>query len=227
MCARVVCVCSIWTDVKLLIGFHYFAGGLEPICLSSPTKLWHFGGWVVWSTTCTCKTQFELLTKLLHCVVSTLHGCHNLYCMHQNLPQIFAETISPTVLWFFDIFSPRSCRRWTMGHFGKQSPKHYLGFQHAGHHSMDSGFNYVWQYRMPYIVFEKYLMRLFYSSNNLDWFACFRIQFLPDHIMIHSCLVWFPWWLRHGAMEPLEATLFRWVLTDLNSEFTHFNLVIR
>ena len=32
-------------------------------------------------------------------------------------------------------------------------------------------------------------MRLFYSSNNLDWFACFRIQFLPDHIMIHSCLV--------------------------------------
>ena len=52
----------------------------------------------------TCKTQFELLTKLLHCVVSTLHGCHNLYCMHQNLPQIFAETISPTVLWFLTYF---------------------------------------------------------------------------------------------------------------------------
>jgi len=42
---------------------------------------------------------------------------------------------------------------------------------------------------MPYIVCEKYLMWLFYSSNNLGWFACFRIQFLPDHIMIHSCLV--------------------------------------
>ena len=42
---------------------------------------------------------------------------------------------------------------------------------------------------MPYIVFEKYLMWLFYSSNNLGWFACFRIQFLPDHIMIHSCRV--------------------------------------
>ena len=134
-----VCVCTIWTDVKLLIGFHYFAGGLEPICLSSPTKLWHFGGWVVWSTTCTCKTQFELLTKLLHCIVSTLHGCHNLYCMHQNLPQIFAETISPTVLWFFDIFSPRSCRRRTLGLFGKQSPKQFFGFQHAGQNSMESG----------------------------------------------------------------------------------------
>ena len=33
---------------------------------------------------------------------------------------------------------------------------------------------------MPYIVFEKYLMWLFYSSNNLGWFACFRIQFLPE-----------------------------------------------
>ena len=28
-----------------------------------------------------------------------------------------------------------------------------------------------------------------FISNDLDWFACFRIQFLPDHIMIHSCLV--------------------------------------
>ena len=38
--------------------------------------------------------------------------------------------------------------------------------------------------------------------------------------MIHSYLVWFLWWLRHGAIGPIEATL-------LNSEFTHFNLVIR
>ena len=34
--------------------------------------------------------------------------------MHQNLPQIFAETISPTVLWFFlsifaEIMSPTNC----------------------------------------------------------------------------------------------------------------------
>ena len=48
--------------------------------------------------------RFELLIKLLHCVVSNLHGCHNLYCMHQNLPQIFAETISPTVLCFLTYF---------------------------------------------------------------------------------------------------------------------------
>ena len=24
---------------------------------------------------------------------------------------------------------------------------------------------------------------------------------------IISCLVWFPWWLRHGAMDPLEGTM--------------------
>ena len=24
--------------------------------------------------------------------------------------------------------------------------------------------------------------------------------------MIHSCLVWFLWWLRHGAIGPIEAT---------------------
>ena len=28
-----------------------------------------------------------------------------------------------------------------------------------------------------------------FRSKDLGWFACFRIQFLPDHIMIHSCLV--------------------------------------
>ena len=47
-------------------------------------------------------------------------------------------------------------------------------------------------------------------------------------IMIHSYLVWFLWWLRHGAIGPSEATSFVGSMsTDLNSEFTHFNLVIR
>ena len=46
--------------------------------------------------------------------------------------------------------------------------------------------------------------------------------------MIHSCLVWFPWWLRHGAMDPIEGTSFVGLMsTDLTSEFTQFNLVIR
>ena len=82
--------------------------------------------------------------------------------LHQNLPQIFAETISPTVLWLFDIFSPRSCRRRTLGLFGNNRRNIIWDFQHAGQNSMDSGFNYVWQYWMLYIVFEKYLMWLLY-----------------------------------------------------------------
>ena len=54
---------------------------------------------------------------------------------------------------------------------------------------VESGLNSVGQYRMLFIVFEKYYEGLYCKSNGLGWFACFRIQFLPDHIMIHSCLV--------------------------------------
>ena len=91
--------------------------------------------------------------------------------------------MSPTVLWFFAIFSPRACRRWTLGHFGKQ--------------------------------------------NHLGWFARFRIQFLPDHIMIHSCLVWFLWWLRHGAIGPIEATPVGVNVDWIDFRIYTFELVIR
>ena len=132
--------------------------------------------------------------------VSTVDQAVTLRCFESTrLPQSVLHASEPSSdfrrnhiadsIMFFDLFSPRSCRRRTMGYFGKQSPKHYFGFPHAGQNSMESGYDYVWQFRMPYIVCEKYLMWLFYSSNNLGWFACFRIQFLPDHIMIHSCLV--------------------------------------
>ena len=106
--SRGVCVWNIWIDVKPLLDvlvFHcvldlifsrhdfftswFRAGGLEPICLSSPTKLWHFGGWVVWSTTCTCRSW---------------HGCrgHSLQDHFNNLI-FFADGIrlSPEpVRWF-------------------------------------------------------------------------------------------------------------------------------
>ena len=45
------------------------------------------------------------------------------------------------------------------------------------------------------------------------------------YIYIQSFLVWFLWWLRHGAMDPFEGThLGECWRTDLR--FTHFNLVI-
>ena len=48
------------------------------------------------------------------------------------------------------------------------------------------------------------------------------------YIMIHSYLVWFLWWLRHGAIGPSEATSSVGLMsTDLTSEFTYFKLVIR
>ena len=39
--------------------------------------------------------------------------------------------------------------------------------------------------------------------------------------------MWFPWWLQHGAMDPLEGTLYGRLSTDLTSELTHFNPGIR
>ena len=55
-----------------------------------------------------------------------------------------------------------------------------------------------------------------------------RIQFPTDPMMDHFCLVWFPWWLQHGAMDPLEGTLGWgdcWQTWLQNLQF--FNLVIR
>ena len=51
-----VCVCerNVGRDRKLHMAIFTHAEGMAPISLSSPTKLGHFGGWVVCSTTCTC-----------------------------------------------------------------------------------------------------------------------------------------------------------------------------
>ena len=70
---------------------------------------------------------------------------------------------------------------------------------------------------MPYIVFEKYLMWLFYSSNNLGWFACFRIQFLPDHIMIHSCLVCEQRFLSAYMCRSLRVEILSALITELGA----------
>ena len=51
------------------------------------------------------KIGFQLLIKLLHCVVSNLHGCHNLYCLHQNLPQAFAEPCRRQYFDFLNYFA--------------------------------------------------------------------------------------------------------------------------
>ena len=45
--------------------------------------------------------------------------------------------------------------------------------------------------------------------------------------MIHSYLVWFLWWLRHGAIGPIEATLFRVNVDWTDFRIYTFELVIR
>ena len=80
-----LCVWNVWIDVKLptflCCSFwlsNLAAGRLEPICLSSPTKLWHFGGWVVWSTTCTCIFTSYGMGLSREPLPAILYGCRNL-----------------------------------------------------------------------------------------------------------------------------------------------------
>ena len=51
---------------------------------------------------------------------------------------------------------------------------------------------------------------------------------VPDgSLMIHSYLVWFLWWFRHGAIGPIEATLFRVNVDWIDFWIYTFELVIR
>ena len=47
-------------------------------------------------------------------------------------------------------------------------------------HFLMSGSDYVWHYWKTYIVFEKYYQGIYFRSNCLGWFACYRTQFLTD-----------------------------------------------
>ena len=137
-----VCVCTIWTDVKLLIGFHKFAGGGSRVQSLPPTKtLWLPWWYMAWSAMRTCSSNFRnskgpSLEPQPQCytICCTVVAIWNQFWnLHASEPfSDFRRNHIADSIMFFDLFSPRSCRRRTMGYFGKQSPKHHFGFQHAG-----------------------------------------------------------------------------------------------
>ena len=63
--------------------------------------------------------------------------------MHQNLPQIFAETISPTVLCFLTYFrrDPVADELWVI--LGNNRRNIILDFNMLVKNSMESGYDYV------------------------------------------------------------------------------------
>ena len=76
-----MCVCNICIDVQLPL----LAGALEPISLSSPTKLWHFGGYRWMSGLinhlylhCFSQSLWQGAKPRTPAVFSFLHGCRNL-----------------------------------------------------------------------------------------------------------------------------------------------------
>ena len=99
---------------------------------------------------------------------------------------VFAETMSPM---YFDYFAEIMSPMYLWLFWEPIADILFFGFSTCWSNVMDSGFNSIWQYWMLYIVFLEYFKRLYCKSKDLGWFARFRIQFLPDHIMIHSCLV--------------------------------------
>ena len=106
-----VCVCTIWTDVKLLIGFHKFAGGARDHCKSGTNKdtcldLWYQKGTPFWRTCQSYwngkrlnpRTSASFIWQFHFTALLSQSEINFEIYIHQNLPQIFAETISPTVL---------------------------------------------------------------------------------------------------------------------------------
>ena len=86
-----------------------------------------------------CWKQSLINSVYLQNLVSTVDQAVTLRCFESTrLPQSVLHASEPSSdfrrnhiadsIMIFDIFSPRSCRRRTLGLFGKQSPKHYFGF---------------------------------------------------------------------------------------------------
>ena len=110
-----VCVCNICIDVQLPL----LAGGLEPICLSSPTKLWHFGGYRWMSGLinhlylhCFSQSLWQGAKPRTPAVFSFLHGCRNL--------RVSSTLFQTWSTWYsFRIWrraKPRTLSRSTLGH---------------------------------------------------------------------------------------------------------------
>ena len=102
----------------------------------------------------------------------------------------------------------------------------YVGWRFICHF-LESGFIYVRYFRETYTLFAKYSHEIYFKSNYLgllhvtglsSWWISSKIQF---------CLVYYLWWLRQGAIGPLEATLFRVNVDWSDYGIDNFNLVIR
>ena len=70
--------------------------------------------------------------------------------------------------------------------------------------------------------FRRRRLICFTSNLHITGFSSRRIT-----TMFHSYLMWFLWWLRHGAIGPIEATLFRVNVDWIDFRIYTFELAIR
>ena len=180
----------------------FHAGVLEPICLSSPTKLWHFGGWVVWSTTCTCNFRFLNFKFDRHGKRPSLEPqSWNLYFTVGAIWTTLVGSIIHDRRFIADILvvttSPNSSPTTTSLVFNG-----FILFYSILFYSFWWQFRTWWSLRRSSVIRRMHRRLICFPSNlHVTGFSSCRIT-----SMIHSYLVWFLWWLRHGAIGPIEAT---------------------
>ena len=164
-------MCNIWTDVKLpwLLPCYfyrepvYICRGVQSTVETAPNEAIHL-----------CWKQSLINSVYLQNLVSTVDQAVTLRCFESTrLPQSVLHASEPSsdfrrnhiadsimTFWHFFRRDHVADELWVI--LGTIAETLFWIFNMLVKNSMDSGFNYVWQYWMPYIVFEKYLMWLLY-----------------------------------------------------------------
>ena len=217
MCRR-MCVWLICRDVKLRRLFVFcFCRGHAAIMQTHANEAMHDGGSRGWSPWCTCIVVTTCCSGFASIQLSMSgdgkrlnpRTSKSIFFFTVATICIFAETMSPMYFAHFAethiadcilIFSSISCRQCILMTF--------LDME-----TMQENFYYLKMHRW---------FLCFLSNLHVSGFSSFRIT-----QMIHSCLVWFLWWLRHGAIGPIEATPVGVNVDWIDFRIYTFELVIR
>ena len=121
------------------------------------------------------------------------------------------------------VFSPKPCRRCILLISPKPQRRLYFDFfvKIMSPMYFDDVFGHG-DHAGELLLFEDASLICFLSNLHVSGFSSCRIT-----QMIHSCLVWFLWWLRHCAIGPIEATPVGVNVDWIDFRIYTFELVIR
>ena len=148
--------------------------------------------WHVWRVTCVvwrvcvcvthlnrCKTSFVVVTFFTCRGHGSCFPSHANESMGSSRKGMWTHIPVPAFLFVWQAAKPRTALRNFTSRLS-QSGIFFCSQHDDPIHFLESGFDYVWHYWKPYTVFEKYYQGIYFRSNCLGWFACYRTQFLTD-----------------------------------------------